>query len=131
MSYVSRESWVKDYMRLMDDEYGDYGFCDDPVPSYEEFADDWDSSEEIDTGDSLGDRIAEIIGTDNSSSIEKIEYNEWTATYYENIVRGEMNMPLRDHYYKKEVAPGIYEGFGENILRDGKSWKPRKASSIF
>ena len=50
MSYVSRESWVKDYMRLMDDEYGDYGFCDDPVPSYEEFADDWDSSEEIDTG---------------------------------------------------------------------------------
>lgn len=50
MSYVSRESWAKDYMRLMDDEYGDYGFCDDPVPSYEEFADDWDSSEEIDTG---------------------------------------------------------------------------------
>lgn len=50
MNYGSRESWVKDYMRLMDDEYGDYGFCDDPVPSYEEFADDWDSSEENDTG---------------------------------------------------------------------------------
>ena len=50
MSYMSRESWVKDYMRLMDDEYGDYGFCDDPVPSDEEFADDWDSSEEIDNG---------------------------------------------------------------------------------
>jgi len=67
----------------------------------------------------------------NTKRYEKIEYNEWTATYYENIVRGEMNMPLRDHYYKKEVAPGIYEGFGENILRDGKPWKPRKASSIF
>ena len=67
----------------------------------------------------------------NTKRYEKIEYNEWTATYYENIVRGEMNMPLRDHYYKKEVAPGIYEGFGENILRDGKPWKPRKASSFF
>ena len=67
----------------------------------------------------------------NSKSHRGIEYKEWTATYYENVVRGEMNMPLRDHYYKKEVAPGIYEGFGENILRDGKPWKPGTASSIF
>lgn len=48
MSYGPRESWVKDYMRLMDDEYGDYGFSDDPKPSDEEFAEDWDSVDEDD-----------------------------------------------------------------------------------
>lgn len=46
MNYGSRESWVKDYMRMMDDEYGDYGFSDDPKPSDEEFAEDWDSVDE-------------------------------------------------------------------------------------
>ena len=46
MNYGSRESWVKDYMRMMDDEYGDYGFSDDPKPSDEEFAEDWDSDDE-------------------------------------------------------------------------------------
>ena len=66
----------------------------------------------------------------NTEKYEEIEYCEWTATYYENIVRGEMNAPLRNYYYKDKVAPGRYEGYGENLLRDGKPWKPGKASSI-
>lgn len=28
---LSREEWYEDYMRIMDEEYGDYGFKDDPV----------------------------------------------------------------------------------------------------
>ena len=31
MNGLSREEWYKDYMRMMDEEYGDYGFVDDPV----------------------------------------------------------------------------------------------------
>ena len=31
MNGSSREEWYEEYMRIMDDEYGDYGFKDDPV----------------------------------------------------------------------------------------------------
>jgi hypothetical protein len=31
MNGFSREEWYEDYMRIMDEEYGDYGFVDDPV----------------------------------------------------------------------------------------------------
>ena len=31
MNGSSREEWYEDYMRIMDEEYGDYGFRDDPV----------------------------------------------------------------------------------------------------
>ena len=31
MDGSSREEWYEDYMRIMDEEYGDYGFKDDPV----------------------------------------------------------------------------------------------------
>ncbi len=57
MNHNTRESWVKDYMRMMDDEYGDYGFCDDPKPSDEEFAEDWDTDEESAEGWDYDDEV--------------------------------------------------------------------------
>ena len=31
MSRLSRKAWYEEYMQMMDEEYGDYGFVDDPV----------------------------------------------------------------------------------------------------
>ena len=67
----------------------------------------------------------------NEKKYKGITYQEWTATYYENIVREEMNLPLREYYYKHLIGPNIYEGKGETIIKDGKPWLPRSASKIF
>ena len=67
----------------------------------------------------------------NEEKYRNIPCKEWTATYYENIVRDEMNIPLREYYYKKSLGPNIYEGTGKSILRDGKPWIPRNASKLF
>ena len=31
MAGLSREAWYEEYMLMMDEEYGDYGFRDDPI----------------------------------------------------------------------------------------------------
>ena len=31
MAGLSREAWYEEYMLMMDEEYGDYGFKDDPI----------------------------------------------------------------------------------------------------
>ena len=31
MTRLSREAWYEEYMLMMDEEYGDYGFRDDPI----------------------------------------------------------------------------------------------------
>jgi RHS repeat-associated protein len=67
----------------------------------------------------------------NTKKYEGIEYREWTATYYENIVRGEMGLSLRNYYERRLIAPGRYEGHGENLLRNDAPWKPKRAASIF
>ena len=60
---------------------------------------------------------------------DRVENNlprkEWKACYYENLLRQEMHVPLRTHYYKGVDNNGNYiEGTGPSLLRNGEPQKP-------
>ena len=46
MAGLSREAWYEEYMLMMDEEYGDYGFRDDPIAIEELALEEEDLSQE-------------------------------------------------------------------------------------
>ncbi len=54
-----------------------------------------------------------------------IPRKEWQAVYHENILRGQMGLPLRTHYRKKMTPNGKFVGgSGEMMISEGKPIKP-------
>ena len=54
-----------------------------------------------------------------------IPRKEWQAMYHENILRGQMGLPLRTHYRKKMTPNGKFVGgSGEMMISEGKPIKP-------
>ena len=41
-----------------------------------------------------------------------IERNEWQAVYHENILRKQMNLPLRTHHTTRKSSNGMFVGGG-------------------
>ena len=54
-----------------------------------------------------------------------IPRKEWQAVYRENILRGQMGLPLRTHYRKQMTSNGEFVGgSGEMMISGGKPIKP-------
>ena len=54
-----------------------------------------------------------------------VKRDEWQAVYNENILRGQMDLPLRTHYETLYDESGAYKGgSGPNMLNDGQPIKP-------
>jgi len=52
-----------------------------------------------------------------SSKHRDLSKNEWRAVYYENILRGQLNIPLRTHYgLMKEEGSGYTKGSGPRLI---------------
>ena len=47
MTGLSREAWYEEYMLMMDEEYGDYGFRDDPIAKEELALEEEEESEPV------------------------------------------------------------------------------------
>ena len=59
--------------------------------------------------------------------VKEIEKNEFQAVYRENLIRQELNMPLRTHYITNETTDGTFiKGLGPNML--DSSGKPKRPS---
>ena len=58
--------------------------------------------------------------------VEKgISRNDWQAVYHENILRGQMGLPLRTHYRKQMTSNGVFVGgSGEMMISEGKPIRP-------
>ena len=51
---------------------------------------------------------------------------EWQAVYNENVIRGQMNLPLRTHYKVECDESGLYlGGTGPSMLNEGQPIKPK------
>ena len=54
-----------------------------------------------------------------------VERTEWQAVYNENILRRQMNLPLRTHFTVEHDSNGFYlGGTGPSMLREGQPIKP-------
>ena len=54
-----------------------------------------------------------------------IPRKDWQAVYHENIIRGQLGLPLRTHYRKQMTSNGEFVGgSGEMMISRGKPIKP-------
>jgi len=60
-------------------------------------------------------QISGVIYHSKKSGLKK---SEWRAVYYENVLRGQLNLHLRTHYGIKENLPGVFSPDGPKLLNE-------------
>lgn len=62
---------------------------------------------------------------------DELQLKEWKACYYENLIRNDMNEPLRTNYGLYERASGSFrKAIPPYLLRDGRPFLPSSASQL-
>ena len=62
------------------------------------------------------DYINPLTGVKYTATKFGLEKSEWSAVYQENVLRGQLAIPLRTNYGIQEVSPGVYQPLPPRLL---------------